>query len=289
MVKKNDHPMSNNTVTKNFCMNPPLRSKIIDECGKDCISTVTFIHDMSSDMNGRPHLINKLKKNHRIVTLNMRGHFNIDYIGGKAWKKGDDGTATVIPSYIPDPSKCKKKHGIDPYSMEMLTHDINRTLNKYGIGKTDVIGFSMGGAVAQAFASSYPNRVRKVAIGKTFTKFSPIARFATHPAFKPILSSVYWVWCNLRPKMNPEKDYGCNVPVTLLPEFARTIVGSDMTEYQKNIEAPTRVITCVDDIIFGEPVKYIKNMEEKRVQSCGHVFHSNNEGMYKEIENFLSD
>lgn len=49
--------------------------------------------------------------------------------------------------------------------------DLAGTLDALGVGQVDVVGYSMGGIIAQAFARRHPGRVRKLVL---------IATFATH-------------------------------------------------------------------------------------------------------------
>lgn len=49
--------------------------------------------------------------------------------------------------------------------------DLAGTLDAIGVGQVDVVGYSMGGIIAQAFAQRHPGRVRKLVL---------LAAFATH-------------------------------------------------------------------------------------------------------------
>ncbi|NJN43799.1 MAG: alpha/beta fold hydrolase [Anaerolineae bacterium] len=54
-----------------------------------------------------------------------------------------------------------------PYSAEMLADDLAGLLDQLGIPQTAVMGHSMGGFVAQAFALKYPDIVSKLILSAT--------------------------------------------------------------------------------------------------------------------------
>lgn len=56
---------------------------------------------------------------------------------------------------------------IDQYGIEKSAEAINLLLEKMGIGKTDILGYSMGGRLAITFAVKYPRKVRKLILEST--------------------------------------------------------------------------------------------------------------------------
>lgn len=70
-----------------------------------------------------------------------------------------------------------RNHGLAPqasarYEVEDVADDIVAVLDVLGVGVVDVVGYSMGGTIAQAVAHRHPGRVSKLAL---------IATFAAHP------------------------------------------------------------------------------------------------------------
>ncbi|MBW3666957.1 MAG: alpha/beta hydrolase [Actinobacteria bacterium] len=70
-----------------------------------------------------------------------------------------------------------RSHGLSPvvnerFEVEDVADDIVGVLDALGIGRVAVVGYSMGGAVAQTIANRHPGRVSKLVL---------IATFATHP------------------------------------------------------------------------------------------------------------
>lgn len=55
-----------------------------------------------------------------------------------------------------------------PYSMEIMAHDAVRLLDELGIAEANVLGISMGGRIALAFALNFPERVKRLILVCTF-------------------------------------------------------------------------------------------------------------------------
>jgi len=70
-----------------------------------------------------------------------------------------------------------RNHGMAPqaadrYEVEDVADDIAAVLNTLDVGAVDVVGYSMGGTIAQALAHRHPGRVSRLVL---------IATFAAHP------------------------------------------------------------------------------------------------------------
>lgn len=81
--------------------------------------------------------------------------------------------------------------GISPsssesFSIEDLATDVVAVLNAANIGSAHIIGFSMGGLVAQALAVAFPERVRSLILAATFATTNVQAR-----RFLEAVGSVY--------------------------------------------------------------------------------------------------
>jgi pimeloyl-ACP methyl ester carboxylesterase len=69
-----------------------------------------------------------------------------------------------------------RSHGLSPaantrYEVEDLADDVAGILDELGLGSVDVVGYSMGGVVAQALAHRHAGRVRKLALVATFASY----------------------------------------------------------------------------------------------------------------------
>lgn len=64
------------------------------------------------------------------------------------------------------------------FEVEDDADDFAGVLDELGVGQVDVVGYSMGGLIAQSFARRHPGRVRKLALLATFANHSRAYRWA---------------------------------------------------------------------------------------------------------------
>lgn len=83
----------------------------------------------------------KLAVDHRVILIDHRGH-GLSAAGDRRFEVEDD------------------------------SDDIAGVLDSLGVTEVDVVGYSMGGIIAQAFAQRHPGRVRKLALIATFASHS---------------------------------------------------------------------------------------------------------------------
>lgn len=79
-----------------------------------------------------------------------------------------------------------RSHGLSPlardrFEVEDVADDVAGVLDEIGVGQISVVGYSMGGAIAQALAHRHPRRVEKLVL---------IATFTHHPTVWRVLRSV---------------------------------------------------------------------------------------------------
>ena len=80
-----------------------------------------------------------------------------------------------------------------PYSMAVLAEDLVALLDALHLPKAHLLGFSMGGQIAQAFALAYPDRVEKLILAATFARMNAQARL-----FLDAVLSVYEGGCSAK-------------------------------------------------------------------------------------------
>ncbi len=71
---------------------------------------------------------------------------------------------------IPDLRAHGHSRGLPPpYTPAQMASDLARLLDSLGIESTAVLGYSMGGAIAQQFALDYPKRCERLVLASTYT------------------------------------------------------------------------------------------------------------------------
>lgn len=110
-----------------------------------------------------------------------------------------------------------------PYSMELFADDLAALLDSLKIGKCHVLGFSMGGNVAQAFAIKYPERVDKLILAATFAKMNRQVRL-----FLDAVLSVYENGCT------PKQMFDLIAPWLFSEEFLKAPGSASYLRFDDN-------------------------------------------------------
>lgn len=115
---------------------------LVREAGPENGAPILLIHGLGGSSLGEWYLIGpKLATSHRVIMIDHRSH-----------------------------GLSKDFH--ERYEIEDVADDLAGVLDVLGIGAVTAIGYSMGGAIAQALAHRHPGRVSKMVL---------IATFAAHP------------------------------------------------------------------------------------------------------------
>lgn len=101
--------------------------------------TLVFIHGLSDNLLYWEVLATALKKDFRVVRLDLRGH----------------GQSPL---------------GDEEITMDTYVNDVKDILDELNVEKANIIGFSLGGAVALDFAVKYPDYVSSMVLMSTFFK-----------------------------------------------------------------------------------------------------------------------
>ncbi len=67
-------------------------------------------------------------------------------------------------------------HPPGPYSSELMADDLKAIIDNVGIGPFHLVGVSMGGTIAQAFALRHPENLRSLVLANTFASPGPYTR-----------------------------------------------------------------------------------------------------------------
>ncbi len=152
-----------------------------------------------------------------------------------------------------------------PYSTKQMADDAAALLSFLGISCTHVLGFSMGGMIAQEFALCHPDRVDRLVLactspggtGSVRPAFEAVASLASIPGDDPEEEFRRWIpflYSDRYRRENPEK-IGEAVrrrlarPVSI-PGHASQVaaaMGHDALERLPELRTPTLVVTGTDD------------------------------------------
>jgi (E)-2-((N-methylformamido)methylene)succinate hydrolase len=95
-------------------------------------SPVTLVHGVGSNLESWDAIAERLARHYRVIRLDLRGH-------GKSSR-------------------------IETCRLEDFLDDVSLVLDTLGIKRTHLVGFSLGGMIAQAFVLAHPERVERLAL-----------------------------------------------------------------------------------------------------------------------------
>lgn len=116
------------------------------------------------------------------------------------------------------------------FEVEDDSDDIAGVLDNLGVSEVDVVGYSMGGIIAQAFAQRHPGRIRKMALIATFASHSDGYRW-----FRRVGAVLARAWERLTGIGTPEIRGGYLIARRAVkPEHARWIWRDNL---RRNVES----------------------------------------------------
>lgn len=101
--------------------------------------TLVFIHGLSDNLLYWEFLASNLKHDYRVIRVDLRGH-------------------------------GESELGNEEITIDTYTNDLNNLLEELDISEVNLIGFSIGGAVALDFAIKYPQKVDSIVLMSSFYK-----------------------------------------------------------------------------------------------------------------------
>jgi pimeloyl-ACP methyl ester carboxylesterase len=185
-----------------------------------------------------------------------------------------------------------------PYTMDMMASDSLAVLDAIDIAKSHVMGFSMGGIIAQTFGINFPKRTCSLVL--CGTQAGGIHRISSDPNVQLDLalianplpemterdrtikllyllySSVY-VEDNLEDLVKDETYSDYPTPNYALARQSQAIAGFDSYELLPNTWFPVLVMTGSEDVLVPPEnseilAAQIPNSKLVKVQGCGHGF-----------------
>ena len=242
---------------------------------------VLLISGLGGDHRGWQPLVSRLKTSYRVITFDNR-------------------------------DVCLSQRAEAPYAIADMAKDTAGLLEAVGIPRAHVVGLSMGGAIAQELAISFPNLVDRLVLLGTYTAGDPrgTALFREFASMRRMLPSEDYLRLTL-PLIYTHQEYQ-------LPNFIEGIVNDRLEDplhqeddaYERQMEATIAFqsrgrldrISCPALLVFGEedimtPMRFarelvrdIKGSKLIILEGTGHGF---TRTRFREtatlIDGFLSD
>lgn len=192
---------------------------------------VLLIHGVGADLESWDGALSHLSADRRYIRYDQRGH-----------------------------GKSRRTPG--PYTLSDLTGDAVALLDYLGVQKASIIGFSLGGLVAQSIALNHPERVQCLTLVSTVAGRTPAEQarvneradiLAREGATKHLANAVdRWFTpefvakhpevLEARRQKSMQNDPDCYVAAY------RVLAGSDLGEQLHRVKTPTLVMTGENDV-----------------------------------------
>ncbi len=88
--------------------------------------------------------------------------------------------------YLADLRNHGKSPHSDAFSYDLMVEDISKLMQNEGLTKTNMIGHSMGGKVAMAFATKFPKKIKKLVVVDIAPKYYPPHHQQIFEGFKSV-------------------------------------------------------------------------------------------------------
>jgi len=188
------------------------------------------------------------------------------------------------------------------YTMEMMAEDVAGLMEALGIPEAHVLGFSMGGILAQVFALEHPGRVtslilcgttcggsQSVPVGEEAQRdlaviANPPPDFPPEEPMKLLFDLLYtpgYVEENLEMLIEEERSWSNPTPPETLAKQSGAIAMVNNYERLDEIGAPTLVLTGDRDILV--PMENSEILANRIPMSQLHVFPGAGHGFLKEF------
>lgn len=213
---------------------------------------VLFLHGVGASLESWDALLTELSPGRRYVRMDLRGH----------------GRSMRTPG---------------PYSLAAMAADVAGLLDRLGVDTVHLVGFSLGGLIAQAVALDYPDRVRSLALLSTVAGRTPeeqtrvLERERMLEKDGPLTHLANAVERWFTPEFiarNPDaiearrKSAMQNDPACYLAAY-RVLSRNDLGDRLHAIRTPTLVLTGENDV--GSSARMSRFMHERIVGSELHI------------------
>jgi pimeloyl-ACP methyl ester carboxylesterase len=160
------------------------------------------------------------------------------------------------------------KFNICEYEIEDMANDLLALLDHLKLARIHLVGFSMGGFIAQSLAARYPDRIQSLILAGTAAKVSNRTRriiinwlhlAASLSREQALKEMMLWTYStkffeNEQNMKNVLQQMLTSEHMQTLPQFERQAKAqrvSDWTEVCKQIKAPTLVLVGAEERVFS--------------------------------------
>lgn len=185
----------------------------------------------------------------------------------------------------------KAGHGLSDFAgerpIEAHADDLAALLDHLSIDRAVVVGLSVGGLIAQAFASANPSRTAALVLCDTGHKigtpeiWNPRIEAIEKGGMQAVLDATMERWFTpLYRAENPDFPLWCNMLTRALPEgycaVGRAIRDADFTDRTKALKVPTLCFVGAQDgatppALVRELASLIDGAIYEEVEQCGHL------------------
>jgi 3-oxoadipate enol-lactonase len=197
---------------------------------------VVMSHSLACDLSMWDEQAAMLKRSHRVLRFDARGHGNSDAPSGA-------------------------------YTLEMLSDDLLGLLDSLKVERPHFIGLSMGGMIGMTFALRHPGRLRSLVLCDTSSRIPPEAgpvwegriKTATEQGMEPLVEPTLKRWFTEpffaanRPMMDRVGNMIRKTPVPGYVGCCRAIPKINLTDRLGAIKSPVQVVVGEQDV--GTPVE----------------------------------
>ena len=192
---------------------------------------VTLIHGVGANIESWGEVAETLAARFRVIRMDLRGH----------------GRSTPLR---------------EPCSLEDFVADVVTALDTAGVERTHLVGFSLGGMIAQLFTVTYPERVNRLALfsavaGRTPEERAKVmqrARMLREEGIASVVAAAEERWFTAAFRAaKPEKvkkrleELLANDPISYAHAY-RVFAESDVADRIHEIPRPTLVVTGENDV-----------------------------------------
>ncbi|MBI5193689.1 MAG: alpha/beta fold hydrolase [Nitrospirae bacterium] len=153
-----------------------------------------------------------------------------------------------------------------PYSAEQMAGDVKGLMDVLGVRNAHILGYSMGGQIAQELAGMYPGYVRSLILAGSYARQTPIGLSKTRLLLQMFMEGVnpefvvktFFLWLFSNRFFEDEEQVNIAVKNFLNPHYPQppdglegqglSIINYDGRERVGKISAPTLIIAGKNDI-----------------------------------------